>query len=62
MTLGQSAAADILYAWACGKMTTAQAKRACLETGYEIDFRQPDRGPAMMACRVSDGQCEWLEF
>ena len=38
----EQTAEAVLYAWACGAMTTAQAKATCLKLGYIIDFRQAD--------------------
>ena len=37
-------AESILYDWACGKVTTARAKRLCQSLGFQIDFRQADKG------------------
>jgi hypothetical protein len=38
----QQHAEKVLYAWACGELSTAQAKAKCLKLGYQIDFRQAD--------------------
>jgi hypothetical protein len=37
-------AESILYDWACGKVTTARAKRLCQSLCFQIDFRQADKG------------------
>lgn len=42
-------ASEVLYQWACEKMDTKAAKQACLDLGFSIDFRQPDRGAFMVA-------------
>lgn len=38
------AAEAILYAWACGQVETPLAKRAVAALGFNVDFRQADRG------------------
>lgn len=50
-------ASEVLYQWACEKMDTKVAKQQCLDLGFSIDFRQPDRGGFMMATDVMCG-CE----
>ena len=35
-------ASNILYRWACDRITTREAKKQCLRfAGFNIDFRQP---------------------
>jgi len=43
------AAESILYDWACGNFTTAQAKDMLSDLLFEVDFRQSDRGNTIKA-------------
>jgi hypothetical protein len=33
---------EILYFWACDRITTQRAKRLCRKMRFDIDFRQPE--------------------
>lgn len=50
------AASDILYDWACGKTETHKAKILCEKLGFQIDFRQPDRGDWMEVYDTENNQ------
>ncbi len=50
-----------LYSWACGEISTEQAKRMCWDFGFDVDFRQPDNGAEMEAKRRADGRIVYLE-
>ena len=37
---------EVLFEWACDRLSTAECKKQCLAMGYQIDFRaQRDSGP-----------------
>ena len=57
----QQHAEKVLYAWACGELSTAQAKAKCLKLGYQIDFRQPDNGNLIEALNLKTQTWETLE-
>lgn len=38
------AAENILYGWACDTIETRNCKAELLKLGFDVDFRQPDRG------------------
>tara|TARA_R110000824_G_scaffold346685_1_gene533508 strand:- start:323 stop:508 length:186 start_codon:yes stop_codon:yes gene_type:complete len=57
----QQHAEDVLYAWACGGISTAQAKARCLKLGYQIDFRQADDNNLIEALNLKTQNYEILE-
>ena len=57
----QQHAEKVLYIWACGELSTAQAKAKCLKLGYQIDFRQPDNGNWIEALNLKTQNYEILE-
>jgi|TARA_R110002153_G_scaffold122338_2_gene268245 hypothetical protein len=57
----EQTAEAVLYAWACGAMTTAQAKATCLKLGYQIDFRQADNNNLIEAFNLNTQTWETLE-
>lgn len=50
------AAEAILYDWACSNTQTADAKSACHQLGFEIDFRQADAGAFFDAYHIESGE------
>ena len=57
----QQHAENVLYAWACGELSTAQAKAQCLKLGYQIDFRQADTSNLIEALNLKTQNYEILE-
>jgi hypothetical protein len=49
-----------LYDWACGRISTAEAKAHCVAHGFQIDFRQADVGAYLDATDVVSG--EYVRF
>ena len=56
------AAESILYRWACGKITTSDAKSSCEFYGFKIDFRQRDNNNFIDALYVPSGMYITLEI
>ena len=50
-----------LYDWACGRISTAEAKAHCVAHGFQIDFRQADVGAYFEALDVVTGEYVELE-
>ena len=50
-----------LYDWACGLISTAEAKAHCVAHGFQIDFRQADVGAYFEALDVVTGEYVELE-
>jgi hypothetical protein len=47
---------DILFAWACDKISTDQAKGDLWDLGYAVDFRQADVGATIEALNLETNE------
>ena len=57
----QQLAEKVLYIWACGELSPAQAKAKCLKLGYQIDFRRAERWHWIEALNLKTQNYEILE-